>query len=76
MVFVLYGLACCVLSPQVQIRMTKASIVVLGLSMAAVVIAAGVYVLIDMIKCKWVDVYLDMIKCNRVSVQLDSDVED
>ncbi|KAL8586378.1 hypothetical protein ACOMHN_022993 [Nucella lapillus] len=50
MVFVLYGLACCLLSPKVQIRVTKVAIVVVGLSMAAVVIAAGVYVLIDMIK--------------------------
>ena len=52
MVFVLYGIMCCVLSPQVQVRITKISIVVLGLSMAAVVIAAGVYVLSDMIKCQ------------------------
>ena len=53
MVFVLYGIMCCVLSPQVQVRVTKISIVVLGLSMAAVVIAAGVYVLSDMIKSEW-----------------------
>ncbi|KAK7109660.1 hypothetical protein V1264_013661 [Littorina saxatilis] len=50
MVFVVYGLLCCVLSPSMQIRITKISIVVLGLSMSAVVIAAGVYVLIDMFK--------------------------
>ncbi|KAK7496323.1 hypothetical protein BaRGS_00012488, partial [Batillaria attramentaria] len=50
MVFVLYGLMCCLLSPEVQVRVTKCAIVVLGLSMAAVVIGAGVYVLIDMIK--------------------------
>lgn len=53
MIFVLYGLTCCLLSPEVQVRVTKFSIIVLGISMAAVVIGAGAYVLIDMIKCEF-----------------------